>query len=510
MKLGQAWLVCWAVGAWAQAPEIARNGVVNEASNTPLALADSAIARGARLTIRGARFGDRKSDVTAKLSGPAGEKTLAVTPVDSSTAIARVPADAPLGPASLTVRVNGLRSPPYPVRIVRAQFGIYANNGKGWGPGRIQNVTGTGRMPNTVSSSASFGQTLALSGTGLGDTKTPAVFVGGRPAKVVAARVSPDADEILFAVPAGAPEGCFVPVQIQNAGRLPSNTVTVAIHKAGGACREPEYFPFAGWPGARFGIVAVTRTVQRESGVEPVSDEAGAWFGQLPGLEKLNPYFLLPPPGTCTSQAEPWRGGIVPGSLISLLASRAGAKALRAGDGLGIDDGKAIRKVPAFRGMPGVFDRELSDSFGAADRLLNFVSPTVLHVTGNGGADVGRFGFALGGPQPFAARGVLGPVMRGQALRLEWTDMAGRIAIVYANFFDEATGSRGMCYCVGTPGATGLTIPASALAYFPASRGARISLTVAAWPLRPVTFQAAGLDHALAVSAFMQATTSNE
>jgi len=56
------------------------------------------------------------------------------------------------------------------------------------------------------------------------------------------------------------------------------------------------------------------------------------------------------------------------------------------------------------------------------------------------------------------------------------------------------------------PGATGLTVPASALAYFPtAGRGTRVSVTVIAWPLRPATFQAAGLDRTLAVSAFMQA-----
>jgi hypothetical protein len=270
----------------------------------------------------------------------------------------------------------------------------------------------------------------------------------------------------------------------------------------------PEYFPFAGWTGGRVGIVAISRTMQREHGMKPASDEAGAWFGQLPGLQKMNPYYLIPPPGTCTSQAEPWKGGIVPGpSLISHLATHAGAKALLAGDEISIDDGKTLRKVPGVRGQPGLFDRELSDPFGRPDRLLNFGSPAVLHVTGKGGADVGRFGFALEGPQPFEMRGAMGPVKRGQALRLEWTDMgASRIAIAFANFVDEETGAQGMCYCVGTPGATGLTIPASALAYFPPSATARISLTVAAWPLLPVAFRATGLDHAVAVSAFMQAT----
>jgi uncharacterized protein (TIGR03437 family) len=509
MKLAKAWLFCWTVAAWAQAPEIDRGGVVNAATNTPIALADSAIPRGALLTIRGKRFkpfSESASDLAVKLIGPAGEKALAIMAADPSSVTARLPADAPLGPGSLIVIAEGQRSPPFPVKVVRAQFGIYSINGKGWGPGRIQNVSGAERRPNGVTNAADPGQTLALSGTGLGDANPPAVFVGGRPGKVVAARASRDGDEILFQVPANAPEGCFIPVQVRNAGPLPSNTVTVAIHKGGGNCREPEYFPFAGWPDSPFGIVAITRTAQREYGTEPVSDEVAGWFGRLPGLERLNPYFLLPPPGTCTSEVEPWRGGFVPATLISLLASHSLAQALRAGDELTINDGKTLRKVPAFRGMLGVFDRELSDPRGRADRLLHFVSPTVVHVTGKGGPDVGPFSFALGGPEPFEMPAGVGPVRKGQALRVEWTDMgAGRIAIVFANFVDEATGSRGMCYCVGTPGATGLTIPASTLAYFPpASSGTRISLTVAAWPLRPAMFQAKGLEHTLAISAFMQ------
>ena len=506
MNLAKLWLIGWALGAWAQTPEITRNGVVNAASNTPPALVDSAIARGALLIIRGTGFGARVSDVLVKLRGTAGEATLDTVSVQPTAGTWRVPAKAPLGPASLAVTVNGKTSPPYPVKVVPAQFGIYATNGKGWGPGRIQNVNGKERTPNTVSNAASSGQMLALSGTGLGDAANPAVSVGGKPAKLVASRTSADGDEILFRVPANTPEGCFVPVQVANAGRWPSNTVTVAIHNGGGACREPEYFPFAGWTGATFGMVAITRTVQQEHAVETASDEVTAWFGRLSGLETLNPYFLLPPPGTCTSETEPWRGGFVPATLIPLLASRAGAKALSAGDELSIDDGKTQRRVPAFQGAKGIFDRELSDLMGRADRLFHFGSPTVLHVAGKGGPDVGPFRFGIGGPEAFKMPGAIGPVRRGQPLHLEWTEMpAGRIPVVFANFVDEATGSRGMCYCVGTPGATGLTIPASALAYFPsASPGVRIALTVAAWPLRPGTFQAAGLDHTLGVSVSMQ------
>lgn len=385
VNLAKLWLIGWALGAWAQTPEIIRNGVVNAASNTPPALVDSALARGSLLIIRGAHFGTRLSGMSAKLSGAAGEAVLATISVAPTAGTWRVPANAPLGPASLTVTVNGKTSPAYPVKVVPAQFGIYSTNGKGWGPGRIQNVAGEVRTPNTVSNAASLGQLLALSGTGLGDAANPAISVGGKPAKLVASHTSADGDEILFRVPANAPEGCFVPVQVANAGRWPSNTVTVAIHNGGGACREPEYFPFAGWTGATFGMVAITRTVQQERAAETASDEVAAWFGRLAGLEKLNPYFLLPPPGTCTSETEPWRKGFVPATLISLLASRAGAQALNAGEELSIDDGKTQRRIPAFPGAKGVFDRELSDLMGRADRLFNFVSPTVLHVAGRGG-----------------------------------------------------------------------------------------------------------------------------
>ena len=384
--------------AWAQAPEIARNGIVNEASNIPLGLADSAIARGARLTVHGTRFGDRLNPPSVKLLTPTNAKTLAIVPVNASTAIVRIPADAPLGAASLAVTVNGKSSPPYPVKIVPAQFGIYSQNGKGWGPGRIQNVSASGRTLNSVDNAATFGQTLALSGTGLGDAKSPAVFIGAKSATVVSARASAEGDDILFQVPANTPEGCFVPVQVRNAGPSVSNTVTAAIRNGGGACREPDFFPFAGWPEARIGMVAITRTAMGKQGAQPISDEAAAWFGKLLKLEKLNPYFLLPPPGACTasksSTACARRGGFTPATLPSLLATHAAAEALRAGDQLTVDDGKTVRKLPAFRGTQGVFDRELSDLIGQPDRLLHFLSPAVLHVVGRGGADVGRVGIA--------------------------------------------------------------------------------------------------------------------
>ena len=200
----------------------------------------------------------------------------------------------------------------------------------------------------------------------------------------------------------------------------------------------------------------------------------------------------------------------MPDSLVGLLASVSGAAPLRAGNELTVDDGRNLREIPAFHGVPGLYDRPLSDWMGRGDRLLHFLSPAVLHVAGKGGPDVGPFRFTLPGARAFEMVGALGPVRRGQALRLEWTALEdSRVAVLVASFTDEATGSRGVCSCVAQRGATSFTIPASVLAFFPpARRGAKTSVHVAAWPAEPLYFQAAGLDHGFAISVFAQSSVS--
>lgn len=509
-------LVLWTLSAWAQAPEIFDNGVVNSAGNISSALLDPSaspthvIARGALLTVRGAYFGDRLQDIVMQISTPSGQAPLTVESLHStplqSTLTARVPRDAPLGRASLLMSVHGLKAFPYAVSVVASAFGIYSMNGKGWGPGRIQQVSPSGKTLNNVSNSAAFAQTLMLSGTGLGDAKNPVVSVGGKTAKVISASASALQDEIEFEVPPDAPEGCFVPVQVRNAGSLPSNTVTVSIHKGGGACQVPAYFPFAQWTNAAAGLVMVGRTAQRLHGAQPVLDEAVARFVKLPELGAMHSYFLLPPPGTCTTEIEPWNGQTPPDLFGALLASHFGAKGLHAGAELAIDDGKTLRKIPAFGGIAGLYDRQISDWAGRPDQLLRLLNPAALRITGKGGAEIGPFKTELPGVRPFEMVGSLGPVRRGEPLHLEWTGMDdAHVAIVAANFTDFATEAQGTAYCLAPRGASSFTIPAAALAYFPPQRkGASITLRVIAWPVAPVFFQARGLDHGFAVSAFAQ------
>jgi hypothetical protein len=120
--------------------------------------------------------------------------------------------------------------------VVRANFGIFSRSQKGWGPGRVDNqATDGSRSANGLRNSAQPSQLLVLSGTGLGPSR-PEVWVGFRRAAVDTVRrgAADTADEISFRLPPDSPAGCYVPLQVRQAGAAPSNTFTVSIHAGGG------------------------------------------------------------------------------------------------------------------------------------------------------------------------------------------------------------------------------------------------------------------------------------
>ena len=148
----------------------------------------------------------------------------------------RLPTGAPLGDVSLTVMVEGAASAPYSMKVVPSGFGIFSRNLEGWGPGRLDNLTSGGsRSENSLRSAAQPGQSVVLSGTGVGASR-PEVWVGLQRATVDAVRhgATDGADEIVFRLPPESPAGCYVPLQVRQAGAAPSNTFTVSIHAGGG------------------------------------------------------------------------------------------------------------------------------------------------------------------------------------------------------------------------------------------------------------------------------------
>src|SRR5271170_7300410 len=124
----------------AQPPAIGQNGVVNQASQIAPALAGGALARGARIEIRGVRLVSSDGRVTATLSEGNSHIPVAIFSAGAKLIAARIPPDAPLGAATVTVMAAGGNSAPFPVEIAASNPGLYSRNAQGWGPGWIDNL----------------------------------------------------------------------------------------------------------------------------------------------------------------------------------------------------------------------------------------------------------------------------------------------------------------------------------------------------------------------------------
>ena len=327
-----------AVAAMAQRPTMGPRSIVNAASFMAGGLPAGSIAQGSIFSIFGTNLGPAASPPLAfplatTLGGVAITVTQGTTSVNAIPLYvsprqinALMPSNTPLGPVSVQVSLNGTRGSVAPARIVASSFGIFSINSGGSGPGVMQNYVSATQQPvNAPATAAKPGQLITLYGTGLGpalnpDNMAPAagnlptqvdVLVGGQPAAIAYSGRSPccsGLDQIVFTVPAGAPLGCWVPLQIRTAGATVSNAVTMAISSDGSPCSDPANAftqPFLG--GKRLGLVAMLRTaVTEDVGLKTpatVTTDASMITFQQEGATPFgfNPIFSLPPAGTCTA-----------------------------------------------------------------------------------------------------------------------------------------------------------------------------------------------------------------
>ncbi|MGA3187800.1 MAG: hypothetical protein ABSF22_11890, partial [Bryobacteraceae bacterium] len=264
----------------AQPPVIGQNGVVNQASQIAPALPGGALARGARIEIHGIRLVSAEGRATALLTKGDARIPLPILSAGAKLIEARIPTDAPLGAATLTVIAAGAGSAPFPVEIAASNPGLYSRNGQGWGPGRIDNLDAKGkRRENSRANGARPGQRVVLAATGLA-IATARVFVGGRPSLATSrATDRPGEQELLFTIPADAPAGCDVPVYVMAAPKRASNFVTIAID-AKGACQDQF---ISAIPPAHLLLAVFSRTVMKsgQPPVESIYDEAVASFASV-------------------------------------------------------------------------------------------------------------------------------------------------------------------------------------------------------------------------------------
>jgi uncharacterized protein (TIGR03437 family) len=494
-------MVCLACRATAQLPAIAQNGVVNQASQIAPSLAGGALARGARIEIRGIRFA-AGSTVTL-----VGRDTRVSLPIFASTITridAMIPKDAPLGAGDIVVTAAGAGSTPFPVEVVASNPGLYSRNGQGWGPGRIDNLDALGKRSENSSVHAALpGQSVILAATGFSPASSIRVVVGGRPAMAVLHQTSqPGQQELRFAIPSDAPSGCNVPVYVLAAPKRASNVVSMAID-AKGRCEG--LFPSGAAP-ARFLAAVFSRTIMKATPVDSVYDEAVVSFASVAAGEHPTPFLMPPPPGTCVAYSGTFQTQtLLADSPSSAMVADLGGTELDAGPALTLSRDGGSRTIPGNASALGFFRARLGGKevrFGPR-ALAPFLDKGEYRLRVPGGRDVAAFTASFAGPSPleWTNRDSINTVDRSRPLTLEWRSAApDHWVVAMATNVDHASTATGTVLCTALPAPGHFTIPPELLANLPASGGEGgvpyNRLFLGAIPSRTNQIKAAGLDAA--------------
>lgn len=463
-------------------PAIRPDGVFNAASRMPADVPAGAIARGAIFAITGVRLAGRvPGEVTVGISN--GTASVQAIPFSASPERIDVvmPDSAPLGRVALTVTYHRQTSVPYRLTVAPTAFGIFTRNGDGWGPGVIRGTTRPGGA-------------AVIEGTGLGDATQShtIVYVAGRPATVVStqrAQRGGGHDEVRFRVPADAPPGCFVPVQVATSAggkqEVVSNTVTMSIAPDGRPCTSSTNWieRAAASSGKRAAIVLLRSRIQVAFNGGAfrtfLSDELSAFFRQRqPRSDALSPAQMIPPAGTCMTYSQTVKMGPVL-AIVGMGGKAFGGQALDAGAVLTLQPGKGARAIQAEVVKKDPRDRQSyrahlgGESLGGRDRALPpFLDAGEYQISGTGGAGVGPFQTSIRVPEEpqWTNEPEIAFVDRARGVRLRWTGVAqGEIVAVAAMNMDQLTGATGVTVCLPAPGATEFEIPARELSNFPPS-----------------------------------------
>jgi len=534
-------LVCVCCGALAQ-PYINGHSVRNGASYSPPSLTSGAIAQGSIFALFGTGLGPAAgAQVSAfplqtTFSGVSvsvfqGQTSVAALPIYVSATQLDVimPSNAPLGRVSVEVTYNSQTSNPSPLTVVPSNFGIFAVNSAGVGPGVVTDFVSASSEPvNSLTAGAAPGQTVIIWGTGLGaapaDNVAPTagnlpvqteVFVGGVSAPVTYHGRSPccsGLDQIAVTLPANSPTGCYVPVVVRTGGTNVSNAVTMAISaQSGTACSdsfnavEPPLIT-----GQSIGIVTLQRVNQTVNVIVPTpANLQSDWIAAGMFQTKANPFFFqpmfaLPPQGTCTTYTGD-------SNVLSTLnfpaefagSTLAGAQLLDAGASISVSNG-ASQSIPAVTVPVEDYVQLLGGSVSPnSSTPLFFNPPSAVAVSAPGGANVGAFSVSIptSGSLQWTNQNFLNTVSRSAALTVNWTASAssGATVLIAGGNFDTPNSASAIFMCTAPASAGTFTVPTWALANIPPTpknaslANAQVLLALA--PLSaPTSFSASGLN----------------
>jgi uncharacterized protein (TIGR03437 family) len=186
-------------------------------------------------------LGGADVSVQVRPSGSAVSLDAPLFPAPLFSTWAQLPASTPLGPADVTLTIDGQASAPARIMVTRTNFGLFTQAGNGLGAAVAQNQDVT---LNKLTNPALPGQYVTLWGTGLGLAASDEVTIqlGGTaiaPAYAGPAPALPGVDQINFRVPdSGTLDGCYVSVVVKT-GDIVSNEATIAKASRAGPCEHP-------------------------------------------------------------------------------------------------------------------------------------------------------------------------------------------------------------------------------------------------------------------------------
>jgi uncharacterized protein (TIGR03437 family) len=495
--------------------------VANNSSLTPPGFSNSGIAPSTLFVVTGADLAAPGStavlqDSTQGLPTTLNQTTLSVATggqtyipaiyYSSPTQIAAVlPAAVPLGPATLTVSNGGTPSTAFSFNVVASAFGIDAYNGNT----AVLTDAVSGALI-TPTSSAKPGQVVILWGTGLGSdsadsdttyTSSPhaigtpvTVYVGGVQAAAVAyagGSVYPGVHVIGFTIPAGVPNGCYVPIAVvtgSGSNGVVSNTPVAAIMNNGGICSDSHYSAngtqiseLAGRGTINLGSIVVGHGVAPGTvgGPQTITDSAIANFQQVSGTSFGSNSLSL---GTCTLNQQP--------------APQSGNATA-----VGLDPG-ALTVTPPVSGTPIAFmgAPALPGSYFAYFPAHSLDTGGTITVQGSGGTTppaVGRFTATLNFPPliNWLNQSASNTVTRAAGQTYTWNGGApASFVYVFGQSTSPSSGGSGGASasytCIAPASAGQFTVPPYILLALPAGSGGSIIQNITT----QTPFSATGLD----------------
>ena len=464
-------------------PAIAAWGIVNAASRMPSSLPGGALAPGTRFLVHGWRM-QPKDRVRIQIANGPNTVEADVLSVTEEELEAVVPDRVPEGAAELTVIRDGKASLPAHIRILSASFGIFSQNKLGWGPGEIFN---SDRQPNTKEHAARPGERVTIVGSGSGSRRSvrPAIFIGGKQvvkiAKIRKSGTREGADEIQFTLPAGTPQGCFVPLRIAIDGTV-SNTVTIAVSHRGAHCGDAD-----GWmpktmlesrPMAFFAFAHadVHLNLSRSSSTEYPIDAGHASFGTLGPETGSSLLSMAPPVGTCGTNARAWKLSSIASPLSAF--DLGSAHPLDAGPNILVQGPADTRTLTPSGNRIGRYSALLGGILPVRIRKPGplFLNPGTYEISVPGGSDVGAFQTSLDVPPPISWTDPpqVESVNRDHGVTVQWraSRQADRVLIIAMNT-DLESGATGLSLCAEDASVGSFHIPPDALANIPTGRSSQ-------------------------------------